>query len=84
MSKKFLRGYVVSNKMIKTIVVSVTRLVKHKIYNKFLKKTTKVHVHINKSNICNINDLVEIKESKPYSKTKFWVFTKIIKKSIYN
>ncbi|QJC33340.1 30S ribosomal protein S17 [Enterobacteriaceae endosymbiont of Donacia clavipes] len=78
---KTLKGKVKSNKMQKSVVVNITRLIKHPIYGKFINRTTKLHVHDEK-NICNIGDIVEIKECRPLSKTKSWILVNIIKKSI--
>ncbi|QJC30461.1 30S ribosomal protein S17 [Enterobacteriaceae endosymbiont of Neohaemonia nigricornis] len=76
-----LKGTVISNKMNKTIVVKINRLIKHPIYGKFINRTTKLHVH-DANNICHIGDIVEIKECKPYSKTKAWTLVNIINQSI--
>jgi small subunit ribosomal protein S17 len=73
-------GEVVSNKADKTIVVALNLLVKHPVYGKFMKKTTKLMAH-DKNNICEIGDRVKIIESKPYSKRKRWSLVKIIEKS---
>jgi len=62
-------GIVTSNKMDKSIVVSIARRVKHDLYGKFLNKTSKFVAHDEK-NECKIGDKVRIIESKPYSKTK--------------
>ncbi|QJC32527.1 30S ribosomal protein S17 [Enterobacteriaceae endosymbiont of Donacia dentata] len=78
---KILKGKVKSNKMQKSIVVNITRLIKHPIYGKFINRTTKLHVHDEK-NICNVGDIVEIKECRPLSKTKSWILVNIIKKSL--
>ncbi|QJC38605.1 30S ribosomal protein S17 [Enterobacteriaceae endosymbiont of Donacia fulgens] len=78
---KILKGKVISNKMQKSIIVSINRLIKHPIYGKYVNRTTKLHVHDEK-NICNIGDFVEIKECRPLSKTKSWILVNIIKKSI--
>ncbi|QJC37787.1 30S ribosomal protein S17 [Enterobacteriaceae endosymbiont of Donacia bicoloricornis] len=78
---KILKGKVISNKMQKSIIVSINRLIKHPIYGKYINRTTKLHVHDEK-NICNIGDFVEIKECRPLSKTKSWILVNIIKKSI--
>ncbi|QJC31703.1 30S ribosomal protein S17 [Enterobacteriaceae endosymbiont of Donacia tomentosa] len=78
---KIFKGKVISDKMNKSIIVSIKRLIKHPIYGKFINRTTKLHVHDEK-NICNIGDLVEIKECRPLSKTKSWILVNIIKKSI--
>jgi small subunit ribosomal protein S17 len=74
-----LQGRVTSNKMQKSAVISIGRLVKHPIYGKFVKRTTKLHVH-DDSNTCNIGDLVEIRECRPISKTKSWTLVRIIVK----
>lgn len=76
-----LQGRVISNKMQKSAVVAIERFVKHTIYKKFLKKTTKLHIHDEK-NECSIGDLIEIRESRPISKTKSWVLVRIIEKTI--
>lgn len=73
-------GLVTSNKMEKTITVSVERKVKHPIYGKFLKKTTKFHAH-DEGNQCGIGDTVRIMETRPLSKTKRWRLVEIIEKA---
>lgn len=73
-------GLVTSNKMAKTITVAVERKVKHPIYGKFLKKTTKFHAH-DESNQCGIGDTVRIMETRPLSKTKRWRLVEIIEKA---
>ncbi len=72
-------GVVTSNKMTKTITVAVERKVKHPIYGKFVKKTTKFHAHDDK-NECNIGDVVKIMESRPLSKTKRWRLVEVVEK----
>jgi small subunit ribosomal protein S17 len=72
-------GIVSSNKMEKTIVVAVERKVKHPIYGKFVKKTTKFHAHDDK-NECSIGDIVRIMETRPLSKTKRWRLVEVIEK----
>jgi small subunit ribosomal protein S17 len=78
--RKTRTGIVSSNKMSKTITVAVERKVKHPIYGKFLKKTTKFHAHDEK-NECNIGDVVKIMESRPLSKTKRWRLVEIVEKA---
>jgi small subunit ribosomal protein S17 len=73
-------GVVHSNKMDKTITVTVERKVKHPIYGKFVKKTTKFHAHDEK-NECTIGDVVKIMESRPLSKTKRWRLVEVIEKA---
>jgi small subunit ribosomal protein S17 len=72
-------GIVSSNKMDKTITVAVERKVKHPIYGKFVKKTTKFHAHDDK-NECSIGDTVRIMETRPLSKTKRWRLVEVIEK----
>ncbi|RME17277.1 MAG: 30S ribosomal protein S17 [Bacteroidetes bacterium] len=73
-------GVVTSNKMNKTIVVSITRKVKHPIYEKFVNKTTKFYAHDEK-NECQIGDIVKIMETRPLSKLKRWRLVEIIEKA---
>ncbi|HMH34509.1 MAG TPA: 30S ribosomal protein S17 [Puia sp.] len=84
MSERNLRktrtGVVSSNKMDKTITVAVERKVKHPIYGKFVKKTTRFHAHDEK-NECTIGDVVKIMESRPLSKTKRWRLVEIVEKA---
>jgi small subunit ribosomal protein S17 len=72
-------GVVSSNKMDKTITVNVERKVKHPLYGKFVKKTTKFHAHDEK-NECQIGDTVKIMESRPLSKTKRWRLVEVVEK----
>ncbi|ASZ14888.1 30S ribosomal protein S17 [Chitinophaga sp. MD30] len=72
-------GVVSSNKMDKTITVSVERKVKHPIYGKFVKKTTKFMAHDEK-NECSIGDTVRIMETRPLSKNKCWRMVEVIEK----
>lgn len=72
-------GVVTSNKMTKSITVAVERKVKHPIYGKFVKKTTKFHAHDEK-NECSIGDLVKIMETRPLSKTKRWRLVEVVEK----
>jgi len=73
-------GLVVSNKMDKSIVVEIERKVKHPIYGKFVKKTSKFMAHDDK-NDCNIGDTVSIMETKPLSKNKCWRLVEIIERA---
>lgn len=73
-------GLVTSNKMDKSITVSVQRKVKHPLYGKFLLKTTKFHAH-DENNQCGIGDTVRIMETRPLSKTKRWRLVEIIEKA---
>jgi small subunit ribosomal protein S17 len=73
-------GRVVSNKMNKTIVVSIERKVKHPLYGKYIKKSSKMYAHDN-ANACGLGDLVLIKQTRPISKTKNWELVEIIEKA---
>jgi small subunit ribosomal protein S17 len=73
-------GLVVSDKMDKSIVVVVERKVKHPIYGKFVKKTSKFIAHDEK-NDCNIGDTVRIMETRPLSKNKCWRLVEIIERA---
>ena len=73
-------GVIVSNKMDKSIVVQVTRNVKHPIYGKFVKKSTKFVAHDEK-NECNIGDTVRIMETRPISKNKCWRLVEIVERA---
>ena len=72
-------GVVSSNKMTKTITVAVERKVKHPIYGKFVKKTTRFHAHDEK-NECTVGDVVKIMETRPMSKTKRWRLVEVVEK----
>ena len=74
------QGRVVSDKMDKTITVAVERKVKHPIYGKFIKRTTKLHAH-DESNQCHAGDLVAIRECRPLSKSKNWVLVDVLEKA---
>ncbi len=78
--RKTKTGVVTSSKMDKTITVAVERKVKHPIYGKFVKKTTKFHAHDEK-NECGVGDTVRIMESRPLSKTKRWRLVEVVDKA---
>ena len=73
-------GVVTSNRMEKTVTVEIERKVKHPIYGKFVKKTTKFHAHDEK-NECTIGDMVKIMETRPLSKTKRWRLVEVVEKA---
>ena len=79
--KRALTGEVVSNSRDKTISVLVERRVRHPIYKKYIKRSTKVHAH-DENNECGLGDVVRVTESKPFSKTKSWALVEIVKKSV--
>ena len=72
MPKKLLSGKVVSSKSNKSIVVEVTRRVKHKLYKKIIKRVKRYHAH-DEANVYKIGDNVTIQETKPISKMKSWI-----------
>ena len=79
-TRKVRRGYVVSDKMEKTIVVEVEDRVKHPLYGKVMRRTNKVKAH-DEQNTAGIGDLVVIMETRPLSATKRWRLVEIIEKA---
>jgi small subunit ribosomal protein S17 len=75
-----LQAKVISAKMDKSIVVAIERKVKHPLYGKFMKRTTKLHAH-DETNQCNEGDLVLISECRPISKTKSWTLVEVVRKA---
>ncbi len=71
-----LQGKVISDKMNKTITVLLERQVKHPLYKKYIRRSTKLHVH-DENNECSIGDVVAIRECRPMSKTKSWTLVEI-------
>ena len=80
LSVKQQTGLVISNKMQKTITVAVDRRMKHAMYGKFIRKTTKFTAH-DENNDCNIGDTVKIMETRPLSKNKRWRLVEIIERA---
>lgn len=76
-----LQGTVVSNKMDKTIVVLVERKIKHPLYGKYIKRSTKIHAH-DEENLCREGDVVTITESRPISRTKSWRLLEVVEQSV--
>jgi len=74
-------GKVVSNKMDKSIVVLVERKIKHPMYGKFVKRSTKLHAH-DEANECRVGDTVTIKKTRPLSKTKTWALESVDEKAV--
>jgi small subunit ribosomal protein S17 len=72
-------GQVVSDKMNKTIVVQVDRKVKHPMYGKYVKRTSKMYVH-DEENSSRVGDVVRIQQTRPLSKTKRWKLVEILKR----
>ena len=77
---KTLTGQVVSSKMDKTIAVSIARTVKHPLYGKFMKRSTKLLAH-DENNECREGDVVVIEASRPISKQKSWRVQKVVTKA---
>jgi len=75
-----LAGRVISDKMDRTVTVMVERRVKHPLYGKYIRRSTKLHVH-DENNDCNIGDEVTISECRPMSKTKSWRLVEIVKRA---
>ena len=73
-------GKVVSDKMDKTVVIAIEDHVKHPVYGKIVKRTSKIHAH-DENNECGIGDTVEVMETRPLSKTKRWRVVQIIEKA---
>lgn len=78
--RKVKTGKVVSDKMDKTIVVSIERLVQHPLYKKSIKKTVKFKAH-DENNESRIGDIVEVMETRPLSKDKRWRVTQVIERA---
>jgi len=79
-SRKIIQGTVVSNKMDKTIVVSVVSNKKHPLYKKVVKVTKKFKAH-DENNECGVGDIVEIIETRPLSKDKYFRLNRIVEKA---
>lgn len=75
-----LSGRVVSDKMDKTVTVLVERMVKHPTYGKIMRRSKKFHAH-DETNQCRTGDLVEIKATRPLSKTKFWAVSQVLEQA---
>lgn len=75
-----LTGRVVSNKMDKSVTVMIERLVKHQVYGKYIRRSTKLHVH-DEANQCHEGDLVTIRQCRPISKTKSWTLVEVVEKA---
>ena len=79
--RKVMVGKVVSDKMDKTVVVAVETSVKHKVYNKIVKRTYKLKAH-DEENVCQIGDKVKVMETRPLSKDKRWRVVEIMEKAV--
>ena len=79
--RKVMIGKVVSDKMDKTVVIAVETSVKHKIYNKIVKRTYKLKAH-DEANECKIGDTVKVMETRPLSRDKRWRVVSIMEKAV--
>ena len=78
--QRTLQGVVTSNKMEKSATVTIERRVKHPLYGKIIKRSTKLSIH-DEANECGIGDTVLIEQCRPISKTKSWKLVKVVEKS---
>jgi small subunit ribosomal protein S17 len=78
--QRLLTGKVVSNKMDKTVAVSIERLVKHPMYGKYIRRTTKLLAH-DENNECKEGDTVSIKPCRPMSRRKSWVLVRVVERA---
>ncbi|MBW8368117.1 MAG: 30S ribosomal protein S17 [Arenimonas sp.] len=74
-------GRVVSNKMNKSVTILVERQVKHPLYGKYIRRSTKLHAH-DEENTCNEGDVVRVSECRPLSKTKNWRVVEIVTRAV--
>jgi small subunit ribosomal protein S17 len=79
-TNRILTGRVISNKMDKTITVLVERRVKHPIYGKFIKRSTKVRAH-DSDNQCQVGDTVTVEQCRPLSKSKTWRLLRVVERT---
>ncbi|HFD31126.1 MAG TPA: 30S ribosomal protein S17 [Gammaproteobacteria bacterium] len=80
-TERTITGHVVSDKMDKTIVVKSERKVRHPLYGKYIRRSTKYHVH-DENNECKMGDTVRIKECRPFSKTKSWMLVQVVSSTV--
>lgn len=76
-ANRTLQGRVVSDKMNKSITVQIERKVKHPLYGKYIRRSTKVHAH-DENNECQLGDVVVVEQCRPLSKLKKWRFVKLV------
>lgn len=79
-AKRTVSGRVVSNRMDKTVTIAVERLVRHPLYGKYIRRTTKLHAH-DEDNRCQLGDWVAVEECRPLSKIKSWRLVKVIERA---
>ena len=78
--ERTLTGRVASSKMDKTITVVIERLVKHPVYGKYVRRTTKLHAH-DEHNECREGDVVTIRQCRPLAKTKAWTLVEVVERA---
>ena len=79
--QRTLSGAVTSDAMDKTVTVMIERKIKHPVYGKYIKRSTKLHVH-DENNECTKGDTVVIEQCRPMSKTKSWRLVKVVEKAV--
>lgn len=79
-AKRTVNGRVVSNRMDKTVTIVVERLIRHPLYGKYIRRSTKLHAH-DEDNRCQLGDWVAVEECRPMSKIKSWRLVKIIERA---
>ncbi len=79
-ARKVREGVVISDRMDKTVVVEVTRLVRHPIYRQVIRRRSKLKAH-DEQNQCGVGDKVQVMETRPLSKTKRWRVVKVVEKA---
>ncbi len=79
-SNRTLQGRVISDQMDKTVTVLIERRVKHPVYGKFMRRSTKVHAH-DENNECRTGDLVQVEQCRPLSKSKSWRLVQVVERA---
>ena len=79
-NKRTVQGVVTSSAGDKSATIMIERLIKHPVYGKFIKRSTKLHIH-DEANECNKGDTIMVEECRPMSKTKSWKLVKIVEKA---
>ncbi|MES9855740.1 MAG: 30S ribosomal protein S17 [Sedimenticola sp.] len=79
-SNRTLQGRVVSDKMDKSVTVMIERQVKHPLYGKYIRRSTKIHAH-DEGNECAMGDMVIVEQCRPLSKSKSWRLVKVVEKA---
>ena len=80
-AQRTIEGRVVSNKMNKSVTILVERQVKHPLYGKYIRRSTKLHAH-DEENTCNEGDVVRVSECRPLSKTKNWRVVEVVTRAV--